>query len=91
MGDHLRHAAAEQGQEEHLVHAGEAAVDALGKGGDGQISQRQADNAGGEDADDQHQKDVQADGWMPWRSIMKAKQSILLLIRRSLPIWRSIF
>ncbi|CAN3997017.1 DUF6442 domain-containing protein, partial [Dysosmobacter welbionis] len=31
VGDHLRHAAAEQGQEEDLVHAGETVPDALGK------------------------------------------------------------
>lgn len=36
-------------------------------------------------------KQLSARRLMPWRSIMKAKQSILLLIRRSLPTWRSIF
>ena len=61
VGDHLRHAAAEQGQEEDLVHAGETVPDALGKEGDIQIAKGQADDAGGEDADGQHQEHIHAD------------------------------
>ena len=60
VGDHLRHAAAEQGQEEDLVHAGETVPDALGKEGDIQIAKGQADDAGGEDADGQHQEHIHA-------------------------------
>ena len=60
MGDHLRHTAAEQGQEEHLVHAGEARPDVLGKAEDIQRAGGQTHDAGSEDADGQDQEHVHA-------------------------------
>ena len=61
MGDELGDAAAEQGQEKDLAHAGEAVPDRLGKGENGQIAPEDADKAGGENADGQRQEYVHAD------------------------------
>ena len=61
VGHQLREAAAEQRQEEHLAHAGEAVPDGLGIGEDRQLTAHQADDAGGEDADGQRQKHIHAD------------------------------
>ena len=61
MGDELRDAAAEEGQEEDLAHAGEAVPDVLGEGEDGEIPGAEADDPGGEDAEGQRQEDVDAE------------------------------
>ncbi len=60
FGDELRHTAAQQRQEEHLVHAGKAVPYALGEGGHGQITVEDANKTSGENAHGQGQEDVEA-------------------------------
>ena len=59
FGDEFRHTAAQQRQEEYLVHAGEAVPHALGEGGNGQITAADAHQTGGEDTHGQGQEHVE--------------------------------
>ena len=61
LGDQLRHTAAQQGQEEDLVHAAEAVVNSLSETGQIDSAGGDAHDTGSEDADGQHQEHVHAD------------------------------
>lgn len=56
VGNHFRNAAAEEGEEEGFIHAGEAGPDLLGEGNDGEAAPQEADDAGQENACHQHEE-----------------------------------